>query len=206
MRIFFKVPFFHKGFSTKEVKFWHAVGVIIVYKLHFCFDTLSATDAKHTTPSFGIPGFSWQWPVTCMMPSSAPKNVELYSTGPHEMKLNLMNQNKDIFCWENASENITEFGTRMSNNIPQKTTGHDYLSMPWPLTNYVSNTETKMSSFWWNLHHWLHWKLSKWQLSVQPVMKISSKWQHFRFSERGLWDDVDDGLAHSSLVMPICIR
>ena len=43
-------------------------------------------------------------------------------------------------------------------------------------------TETKMSSFWRNFHHWLHWKLSFWQLSVQPVMKISSKWRHFRFS------------------------
>ena len=43
-------------------------------------------------------------------------------------------------------------------------------------------TETEMSSFWWNFHHWLHWKLSKWQLPVQPVMKISSKWRHFRFS------------------------
>ena len=39
-----------------------------------------------------------------------------------------------------------------------------------------------MLSFWWNFHHWLHWKLSSWQLPVQPVMKISSKWQHFRFS------------------------
>ena len=47
------------------------------------------------------------------------------------------------------------------------------------LLNY---TETEMSSFWWNFHHWLHWKLSKWQLPVQPVMKISSKWRHFRFS------------------------
>ena len=45
------------------------------------------------------------------------------------------------------------------------------------------NTETEMSSFWWNFHHWLHWKLSKWQLPVQPVIKISSKWRHFRFSE-----------------------
>ena len=43
-------------------------------------------------------------------------------------------------------------------------------------------TETEMSSFWRNFHHWLHWKLSFWQLSVQPVMKISSKWRHFRFS------------------------
>ena len=46
----------------------------------------------------------------------------------------------------------------------------------------VGYTETEMSSFWWNFHHWLHWKLSKWQLPVQPVMKISSKWRHFRFS------------------------
>ena len=40
-----------------------------------------------------------------------------------------------------------------------------------------------MSSFWWNFHHWLHRKLSKWQLSVPPVTKISSKWRHFRFSD-----------------------
>ena len=52
--------------------------------------------------------------------------------------------------------------------------------------------ETKMLWFWWNFHHWLHWKLSKWQLSVQPVMKISSqsrkfhiKWQYFGFSTLG---------------------
>ena len=37
-----------------------------------------------------------------------------------------------------------------------------------------------MSSFWRNFHHWLHWKLSK-QLSVQPVVKISSQ-RKFRFS------------------------
>ena len=43
-------------------------------------------------------------------------------------------------------------------------------------------TETEMSSFWWKFRHWLHRKLSKWQLPVQPVMKISSKWRHFRFS------------------------
>ena len=43
-------------------------------------------------------------------------------------------------------------------------------------------TETKMLSFWRNFNHWLHWKLSLWQLPVQPVMKISSKWRHFRFS------------------------
>ena len=46
----------------------------------------------------------------------------------------------------------------------------------------LCTTETKMSSFWRNFNHWLHWKLSFWQLPVQPVMKISSKWRHFRFS------------------------
>ena len=45
------------------------------------------------------------------------------------------------------------------------------------------NTETEMSSFWWIFHHWLHWKLSKRQLPVQPVIRIWSKWRHFRFSE-----------------------
>ena len=39
-----------------------------------------------------------------------------------------------------------------------------------------------MWSLLWNFHLWLHWKLSFWQLSVLPVMKISSKWRHFRFS------------------------
>ena len=53
-----------------------------------------------------------------------------------------------------------------------------------PMNWYSLNMNTeKMSSFWWNFHYWLHWKLSKWQLPVQPVMKISSKWRHFRFSE-----------------------
>ena len=47
---------------------------------------------------------------------------------------------------------------------------------------FNSFTETEMLLFWWHFHHWLHWKLSFWQLPVQPVMKISSKWQHFRFS------------------------
>ena len=47
-----------------------------------------------------------------------------------------------------------------------------------------SATETKMLSFWRNFHHWLHWKLSFWQLPVQPMMSISSKWRHIRFSGR----------------------
>ena len=50
------------------------------------------------------------------------------------------------------------------------------------LSGGTSLTETEMLSFWWNFNHWLHRKLSFWQLSVQPVMKISSKWRHLCFS------------------------
>ena len=50
------------------------------------------------------------------------------------------------------------------------------------MTGKPFSTETKMLSFWRNFNHWLHWKLSFWQLPVQPVMKISSKWRHSRFS------------------------
>ena len=41
---------------------------------------------------------------------------------------------------------------------------------------------TEMLLFWWNFRHWLYWKLSFWQLSVYPVMKMLSKW-HFHFSD-----------------------
>ena len=57
--------------------------------------------------------------------------------------------------------------------------GRGLLAWPWQNTTHWNY----MSSFWRNFHHWLHWKLSFWQLSVQPVIKISSKWRHFRFSE-----------------------
>ena len=39
-----------------------------------------------------------------------------------------------------------------------------------------------MLSFWRNFRHWLHWKLSFWQLSVQPMTKILPKWLHLRFN------------------------
>ena len=32
-------------------------------------------------------------------------------------------------------------------------------------------------------HQWLHRKLSKWQLPVQPIAKISSTWRHLHFSD-----------------------
>ena len=43
-------------------------------------------------------------------------------------------------------------------------------------SNTAGETRSIMSSsFWRNFHHWLHRKLSLWQLSLRPVMKISSK-------------------------------
>ena len=52
------------------------------------------------------------------------------------------------------------------------------------LNSFEIYTETKMTSFCWKVHHWLHWKLSFWQLPVQPKMEVSSKWRHFRM---GVW-------------------
>ena len=46
--------------------------------------------------------------------------------------------------------------------------------------------ETEMSSCWRNLRHWLHRKLSPWQLLVYPVTKFSSKWWHRRFGVCGV--------------------
>ena len=45
-----------------------------------------------------------------------------------------------------------------------------------------NNIRTNMMSFRQNYRYWLHRKLSKGQFPMQPVTKISSKWQ-FPFSE-----------------------
>ena len=66
------------------------------------------------------------------------------------------------------------------NRLLQDYTPPDSHGMCWH--SFSPHTETEMLSFWWNFNHWLHRKLSFWQLSVQPVMKISSKWRHFCFS------------------------
>ena len=55
---------------------------------------------------------------------------------------------------------------------------HDtWLTWSWPVLLYwgtqLSYTETEMLPFWWNFN-WLYRKLSLWQLSVSPLMKVSS--------------------------------
>ena len=45
--------------------------------------------------------------------------------------------------------------------------------------SYCVITEARVSSFWWGLRHWLHWSLSKCQLSVRPEVGISSEWRRF---------------------------
>ena len=47
--------------------------------------------------------------------------------------------------------------------------------------------ETEMLSFLRNCRDLLHCKLSKWQSTVQPVMKMWSKQRHFRFMICCLW-------------------
>ena len=71
--------------------------------------------------------------------------------------------------------------------------------LPCLLMCWQPYTETKMSSFWRNFHHWLHWKLSFWQLPVQPVMNISSKWRLFRFSVGAI---IRQGIGHQSCNIP----
>ena len=74
----------------------------------------------------------------------------------------------------------------------------------YPLTHWGLNeiTEMEMLTFWWNFHHWLHWKLTKWQLPVQLVMKISSKWQHFHFNDG--WQFADSIFPHIFLTDNVC--
>ena len=83
-----------------------------------------------------------------------------------------------IYAWRNGWVN-----NQCTGDLRRHRAHYDVTAMNSPvLSMVVSLTETKMSSFWRNFNHLLHWKLSFWQLSVQPVMKISSKWRHFRFS------------------------
>ena len=68
-------------------------------------------------------------------------------------------------CWPFPETKMSSFWQPMHRNKPNIT----YLS------------------FWQNFHHWCHWKLSFWQLPVQPVMKVSSKWHlHFSVCEENL--------------------
>ena len=54
-------------------------------------------------------------------------------------------------------------------------------------------------SFGQNFHHWLHWKLSFWQLPVQAVMEILSKWQPFPW----FWPEIKISLGSKSHLPPV---
>ena len=49
------------------------------------------------------------------------------------------------------------------------------------LKKYALITDTEILSFWWNFHHCLYQKLSKWQIPLDSVMKISSICRLFPF-------------------------
>ena len=105
-------------------------------------------------------------------------------------------------CWLSSMTHMASLGDNIlsHSNFPKKIVpiNSPYLSLtgelwgvmcaphliyvqPWLLQYCI--TETYTSSCWRHFHHWLHQKLSFWQLPVQPVKKISSTWGHFHFSD-----------------------
>ena len=70
-------------------------------------------------------------------------------------------------------------------NIHLQTLHHNHCLKSQPLIKFSSPTALEVvrmttssavsdeNSIKINFHHWLHWNLSKWQLTVQPVIKIS---------------------------------
>ena len=83
------------------------------------------------------------------------------------------------------------WGNHVIRPIPEKQPWKIWVKMISTKTQQKSNRvhnslKRKCPSFWQNFNHWLHWKLSFEKLPVQPVMKISSKWRHFYFSNS--WD------------------
>ena len=95
-----------------------------------------------------------------------------------------------------------EFDRNMLSGTGARTIGGVVVHMaeisPGPFTYY---TEMEMMLFWWNVYHWLHWKLSKWQIPVQPVIKICQNgntfaqvyqpcgWRGFLFDNMFSWSD-----------------
>ena len=62
----------------------------------------------------------------------------------------------------------------------QRMSGSDLVAqLQYSLGMEEMGTQKMEMSFWWNFHHMLHWKLSFWQLPVQPMTKMLLKWWHF---------------------------
>ena len=92
-----------------------------------------------------------------------------------------------IYTWINGWVNIRKAGDLRRHRAHYDVT----VMICWTNTlqtyvGYEALAEPNMS-FWRDFHHWLHWQLSSWQLLMQPVMKISSKWQYFRFTVDACW-------------------
>ena len=65
-------------------------------------------------------------------------------------------------------------------------------------SEYTMQAEMEMS-FWSSFPHWLHQKLSNWQLLVQRMVQISSKWHHFHITTTKHF------LTHWGRVTHICV-
>ena len=58
----------------------------------------------------------------------------------------------------------------LSNFLCEISVDNTVITLPW------HDTETKLSSFWQNCHHWLHQKLLSEQLSLLVMTKFSKTW------------------------------
>ena len=76
--------------------------------------------------------------------------------------------------------------------------------MLWKIIGFGESfyTETE-NSFWQQFSHWLRRKFIKWQLLVQPVMKISSKWEHLHFSVLVTLGNINNLTSDMSVLMSL---
>ena len=123
--------------------------------------------------SVQTPGYVWFHSI----PQSPCLHIRTYSTSAHCLSFPGTSPGYLTGCVDCMQKVFTDGDISEANTsaslIAAQALGHKTVSF---------HIETKMSLFWWNFHYWLHWKLSLWQLPVQPVIKNSQKLRHFLFS------------------------
>ena len=83
------------------------------------------------------------------------------STKPSKCNFPNQNMNTSSFLYQSHINATIQWSVSITSSFHKKI----------PATHPIQ-TETEMSLLWWNFHHWVYWKLSKWQLPVHPVMKF----------------------------------
>ena len=90
-----------------------------------------------------------------------------------------------------------------------------HFDTPWSLEIIILHSLKRQMSFWSNVRHWLHRKLSKWQISLQPLAKLrlsaqklgefilSDIWAHgYTHTAVSLWDPFYE---HGLILIPAWI-